>query len=247
MDDKRLAKAARLADRTVNGFIVLFLLMALLIAGYAWYDTYHVVHASDSFGLTDEHDIYEKMMELREKNPEVIGWVYFEGTGINYPILQGKDDWSYISKDYEGKDNGGGSIFLRQGNSPDFTDWQSILMGHNMNEGRMFGDVPKYKNEDYMNEHYFGKVFLPDRVLKLDAAVFLEASSEDPVIYNVPQVSEESKEALLNDIYSKAIHTRGTPLTTEDQLVTLSTCSLNTLDGRYLLVCRVTGELGVPV
>lgn len=246
MEDRRIAKAARIFDRTVNGFIVLFLLMAILIAGYAWFDTYRVVHASDSLGLTDEHDIYEKLMELREQNADVIGWVYFEGTGINYPILQGEDDWSYISKDYEGKDNGGGSIFLRQGNSADFTDWQSILMGHNMNEGRMFGDVPKFKNEDYLNAHHFGKVFLPDRVLKLEAAVFLEASSEDSVIYDVPQVREGEKEALLSRIYSRAILTRGTRLSAEDQLVTLSTCSLNTLNGRYLLVCRVVGELTLP-
>ncbi len=230
----------------MNTLIVLFLILALMVSGYAFYDQYHVIHASDSFGLTDDADIYKKMMELMAKNPDVKGWVYFEDTGINYPVLQGKDDWAYISKDYTGQDSGGGSVFIKQGNAPNFTDFQTILMGHNMNGGRIFGDVPKYQDKSFYNTHMKGKIFLPDRILRLEPAAFLEVDSEDHAIYDVPQVTEEAKEAVIREVYQKAIHTSGSPLTTEDQIVSLSTCSLNSYEGRYLLVTRVIGTLPVP-
>ncbi len=239
-------RAARITNRAVNFLIVLFLLLALLVAGYAIYDQYKVVHASDSFGLTDDADIYKKLMEMRAVNPDVKAWIYFEDTGINYPVLQGKDDWAYISKDYQGLDNAGGSIFIRQGNSPDFTDFMTLLMGHNMNEGRMFGDVPKYKDKAFYNTHMKGKVYLPDRILQLEPSVFLEVETQVSSIYSVPQVTEEAKQAFLNEVYGHAIHTSGAPLTTSDQIVTLSTCSLNSYEGRYLLVNRVIGTLPVP-
>lgn len=246
MSDKNLARTARVMDRTMNTFIVLFLILALLVSGYALYDQYKVVHASDSFGLTDDADIYKKMMELMAQNPDVKGWVYLEDTGINYPILQGKDDWAYISKDYQGKDSGGGSIFIKEGNSPDFTDFQTILMGHNMNGGRVFGDVPKFRDKAFYNTHQRGKIFLPDRILRLEPAVFLEAASEDHAIYGVPQTGEAAKETVIQEVYAKAINTSGPQLTTTDQIVTLSTCSLNSYEGRYLLVNRVIGTLPVP-
>lgn len=235
-------RAVRITDRVVNAVIALFVLCALLVAGYAAYDQYAVVHAADSFGLSDDAGIYEKMMALRAANPDVKGWVYVEGTHINYPVLQGKDDWSYISKNYEKKDMGSGSIFIRQNNAPDGTDYQTILMGHNMNGGRMFGDVPRFKDKAFFNTHRSAKFYLPDRILLLEPTAFFELSGENDPLYDVPQADAGAQEALRAEIAEKS----GVVLAPEQQLVTFSTCSLNTFFSRYVLVNRVTTTLPAP-
>lgn len=80
---------------------------------------------------------------LREafKNEDVVGYLYFPEAGISYPIVQGKDNEEYLKKDVYGKYSNSGSIFLDCMNSSEFTDAKSIIYGHHMRNGTMFGSL----------------------------------------------------------------------------------------------------------
>ena len=78
---------------------------------------------------------------LRQVNPDVIGWVMIPDTKINYPILQGTDNDYYLGHTWQGVKNSVGSIFMEYRNTPDFTDYNTILYGHNMNDGSMFANL----------------------------------------------------------------------------------------------------------
>lgn len=87
---------------------------------------------------------------LKEANPDVIGWIYFDNIEqINYPILYSGDDETYLHTDLYGNASKSGCIFMEGNNVPDFNDCHTILYGHNMKNGSMFGSLKQYKNDGF--------------------------------------------------------------------------------------------------
>ena len=70
--------------------------------------------------------------KLRAKNPDIVGWVYAKGTGIDYPIVQGKDNEEYLHMDYNKKKSSSGTIFLDHGCDKSFISDNNIIYGHHM-------------------------------------------------------------------------------------------------------------------
>ena len=69
---------------------------------------------------------------LQKINPDIVGWIYIEGTQINYPVVQGNDNQYYLKHLFSGEWNGSGCIFLDSRNRADFSDRHSIIYGHHM-------------------------------------------------------------------------------------------------------------------
>mgnify|MGYP000782800669 FL=1 len=90
---------------------------------------------------------------LREINPDIVAWIYIEGTKINYPIVQGGDNSYYLKHLFSGEWNGSGCIFLDFRNDVSFADRHSIIYGHHMKNGTMFTDIDKYKKQEFFDEH----------------------------------------------------------------------------------------------
>ena len=86
-------------------------------------------------------------------NPDIVAWIYIEGTKINYPIVQGEDNSYYLKHLFSGEWNGSGCIFLDSRNDASFADRHSIIYGHHMKNGTMFTDLDKYKKQDFFDEH----------------------------------------------------------------------------------------------
>ena len=84
---------------------------------------------------------------------EIIGWIYSDGTPINYPIVQTTNNEYYLRRLIDGTYNQAGSIFMDYKNSSDFSDYNTIIYGHNMKNDSMFGTLTSYESQDYYNEH----------------------------------------------------------------------------------------------
>lgn len=74
-----------------------------------------------------------------------------DDTNIDYPVMQGEDNNEYLNKDPFGNYALSGSIFLDRRNNPEFKDYYSLIYGHHMEHGMMFGAIDEYLNEDYFN------------------------------------------------------------------------------------------------
>ncbi|MCR4843147.1 MAG: class B sortase [Eubacterium sp.] len=86
---------------------------------------------------------------LVQENSDIIGWLVVDGIDIiNYPIVQADDDSYYLTHSFTGEENSSGAIFLAAGSSPDFIDAYSIIYGHNMKDGSMFGSLKKFEREE---------------------------------------------------------------------------------------------------
>lgn len=81
-------------------------------------------------------------------------------------MLQGRDNQYYLFRTYEKEYLGAGSIFLEALNSGDFSDIHTIIYGHNMHNGAMFGTLDKFFKEEYRDEHPYVYVLLPDGTLE---------------------------------------------------------------------------------
>ena len=76
---------------------------------------------------------------MKQINPDVVGWIYFENDDLSYPVLYSGDNDKYLRTTIDGSDATAGAIFIEGGNSPDFQDQNTIVYGHNMRNLSMFG------------------------------------------------------------------------------------------------------------
>lgn len=98
-------------------------------------------------------------------NPDVVGWIYVEALNhISYPIVQGKDNETYLHQTYEGNYNFAGTLFIDYENSSDFNDCNTLVYGHNMKNGSMFGHLKKFaEDQNVYNKSKYFWILTPDK------------------------------------------------------------------------------------
>ena len=105
--------------------------------------------------------------KLRKINPDVVGWVSMPGTGIDYPIVQGKNNEEYLHKTFRGNRNASGAIFLDRNGKPDFTSGNNVIYGHHMRNGSMFAKILNYRKQSFLAKHHEIFLYTPKRRIKL--------------------------------------------------------------------------------
>ena len=129
--------------------------------------------------------------ELTAQNDDIIGWIFIEGTDVSYPVLCGRDNQQYLFQSYEKKYLTAGSIYIDYRCSRDFTDSRTVIYGHNMHNGSMFGKLDKYTDERFMKEHPYVYILLPgEQTLKYEVKKAYKASVQSE-IYKLPSSSAE--------------------------------------------------------
>ena len=113
-----------------------------------------------------------------------VAWLTIDNTNIDYPVMQGIDNTEYINTDPYGKYSMSGSIFLDCRNSPDFSDEYSLIYGHHMEYGFMFGALDKYLDKDYLKQHQTGALITPDQTYDIRLFATLEAPAEESAIFD---------------------------------------------------------------
>ena len=171
---------------------------------------------------------------LKQENKDIIGWIYSKNTPINYPILQSNDNEKYLRRLYTGKYNTAGSLFMDYRNNSNFTDENTIIYGHNMKNNAMFGTLPKYKKQEYYEEHKDIYILTPEKKYKIELfAGYTE--SVDSKIYNLNKITENEKE----EIVKKSDFKTNVQLQELDKIITLSTCSYTYDGARYIIMGRL--------
>ena len=114
---------------------------------------------------------------LQTVNPDVCGWLTVDGTGIDYPVVQGATNMDYVNRDVYGDFSLSGAIFLDSRCAADLTDPYTVIYGHHMDNSAMFGDVARFAEADYFAAHPAGSISLPDAAytIELFACVVTDA------------------------------------------------------------------------
>ncbi len=177
---------------------------------------------------------------LWQINDDVVGWIYIEDTTVNYPIVQGPDNDYYLYRMIDGEYNSSGSIFMDYKNGSAFTDRNTILYGHHMNNGSMFSDLLNYKEQAYFDEHPVALIMTPEKNYTLEFFTGYVATVQDNA-WDDRFTSDEEYANWLRNIGKKSrFYVNIVPEVT-DRVVTLSTCSYEFDDARFV-VCGVLRE-----
>ena len=187
--------------------------------------------------LPDEDDAIWPEVDfsvLREINPDIVAWIYIEGTKINYPIVQGEDNSYYLKHLFSGERNGSGCIFLDFRNDASFADRHSIIYGHHMKNGTMFTDLDKYKKQEFFDEHPVALLITPDKNYKVEFFAGYVAAPRDDA-WEI-DFTEAEFEVWLQNAADRSCFTSEIAPNISDHILTLSTCSYEFDDARFVLV-----------
>ena len=172
---------------------------------------------------------------LQEINPDIVGWIYIEGTGINYPVVQGRDNQYYLKHLFSGEWNGSGCIFLDSRNRLDFSDRHSIIYGHHMKNGAMFSGLTEYKKQEYYNEHPIALLLTPDKNYEIEIFGGYVSSVQDKA-WEVAFPSDSDFTEWLDKARERSCFTSEITQAVTDQILTFSTCSYEFNNARFVLL-----------
>lgn len=176
---------------------------------------------------------------LRKEAPAVVGWIWCPGTAIDYPVVQGPDNGFYLSHAYDDSSLYSGSIFVDASCAPDFSYANSIVYGHRMTDGSMFGSLPEWSNQAYFDEHPYLWLFTPGGTYRLDIVAGRTVDAHDPV-YTVFSEPGEEFTAYLGQAVASSDFVSGVEPDPTARYVLLSTCYRDNLaDGRYILHAKL--------
>ena len=180
-------------------------------------------------------------------NPDIVGFLFVEGTNISNVILQGRDNHFYLHRDMFGRHNVNGSVFMDFRNSPDFTDPNTILYGHNMNNGTMFHDVRHYMRREFFEAHPYIKVITDDQlfIYEIFSAFSTRVDRAYRMDFDYIQVLFEDEEEfrdLLNEMMRRSVYDTGVTARWNDRILVLSTCTNVNRNTRYVVAARLAAE-----
>ena len=175
---------------------------------------------------------------MKEINRDIVGWLEIPGTNISYPIMQGDDNAYYLNHTFKGNVNSAGSIFMEVLNAADFTDYHTLIYGHNMKNGSMFGTLSYYKSPTYLVAHPYLYVDTEYGQQKYQIFSCYETSATSDS-YTIGFAPDEIYQEYLNTIKGRSEYDTGVDVSTEDKILSLSTCTKSGENMRYLVHAKL--------
>ncbi len=174
--------------------------------------------------------------ELQDRNDEIIAWIEIGGTRIDYPVTQGQDNVYYLTNNALLEPSEAGAIYLDESNAYDFSDRNTIIYGHRMNNGDMFAELFFYQDQEFFENNNTIKIYEPDGVSEYEIFAAYETSDElIPYYWDVAddEVWQQYRDQIGESDDSPMLSDR--EIADDDTIITLSTCVENQDDRRYLV------------
>ncbi|MDR1538408.1 MAG: class B sortase [Clostridiales bacterium] len=180
------------------------------------------------------------IIEAREKiNPDIVGWITIPETNIDYPFVQGADNEFYLTHDTEKKKSAAGSIFIDIRNDEPFKGFNTILYGHHMKNGSMFGALANYAESAFFRNNSKGLIYLEEEVYEMLIFACLVIHPDDGMIYNSLNLDSKSKTEYLDYVKRNAKNYQDAALEPSDKIITLSTCAYDFNDARMAVLAKI--------
>ena len=183
---------------------------------------------------------------LKEINPDIYAWINIPGTNIDYPIVQSADDDSYyLNHTIEGAEGYPGSIYTERINAKDFTDFNTVIYGHDMKDGTMFKDLHKYEDAEFFDANNIVHIYTETEHLtyQIFAAVVYD---DRHLMYSFDNTNVEDRQDFLQSVY-EARDMRNqirsdVQVNEESHVITMSTCIGGEPEKRFLVEAVRTDE-----
>lgn len=163
---------------------------------------------------------------LTKMNSDIIGWLKVEALDISYPLTQGKDNDHYLHNTFQNTPNIAGCIFLDYQNKKNFTDRNSLIYGHNMRNGTMFGTLKKFREEGVFEKSRYFWIYTPKKIYKYEIFSCQEVGYTSKT-YQLEFKNDQDFMDYIREGFKNSVIQSDASVSTEDKVVTLSTCTGN--------------------
>ena len=180
---------------------------------------------------------------LKAQNPDIYAWLYIPGTDINYPVCQSNNDVYYLKHNTQGKLDANGALYTESKyNTRTFQDPVTVIYGHNMRSGKMFGNLEETFCRGF-DGHSEAIIYMPGNIQKYKIFAALPVGSNH-LMYGRNYYKKDQYQSLLDDIMKarilEAVRDTGTTVTTDDKILVLSTCrGGGRTNERYIVVGKL--------
>lgn len=228
--------------RQLVWMIVSLLLAAAVIASAIWLRSNRYFYSSESHsleafrGLEGKGEVQspedsanlarrqELLLNGQAENDAMIGWLVLPGTMIDYPVMGGKDSSRYAEQNYDGKYDKYGTPYLAETCRTDFSDYFSVIYGHNMNNSTMFGSLERFQNADVFADAQDGVLILEDGQHRLTLTASISATATvQALVEDLTDTEQAQPEQLSQLLQLAAVQTPDVSVTEDDRWVLLST------------------------
>lgn len=169
---------------------------------------------------------------LWEQNEEIVAWIRVPGTRIDYPVLQsgeGTPESFYLDHNVSREKHRAGAIYIQKMNAPSFRDPNTVVYGHNMGNGTMFADLHQFRSkQSFFDENDTIMVYTPGHIYTYriySAFMFDDRHVLNSYAFHTDEGYEQFLSVVRNPPTMRRQVREGLSLTTEDRIVTLSTCA----------------------
>lgn len=196
-----------------------------------------------------EIDVPQKNLDwnsIAEVNSDIYAWIYIPGTEIDYPVLQHPaDDSYYLNYNMNGTRGYPGCIYTERANSKDFTDFDTVVYGHNMRNDTMFATLHNFEDKTFFSNYRYVFIYTEDKVLVYE--IFAAYTADNSHILNTNDfTTAEGRQmylaSVINDSSDSANIRENLTLSVNSHVLTLSTCVKGKSDNRYLVQAVLLNE-----
>lgn len=187
--------------------------------------------------------VLKEYKTLKAENKNLVGWIKIDGTDVNYPVMQSDDNTYYLTHSFDGKNSNAGALFMDY--RSDFVNptTNTIIYGHNMKNGSMFGGLKQYLSESFFNKHdtiQFDTIYEHRQYQIVAVCLAKVKDSEDDTFryYNFISAKNENEwNAFTESVGAMAVN-GSMDVKAGDELLTLSTCNNYIEDGRLFILAK---------
>lgn len=214
--------------------VMIFSLIKIVLWGIDNYKTNKEINRIKGIVNVDEGDATSESVnkfidvdfsELKKVNSDVVGWIRVDGTNIDYPFVQYKNNSYYLNHSFDKSINDAGWVFLDYRNNIDELDTNTIIYAHGRVDGTMFGSLKNTLNSDFFKDRDENLV----KISTINNSYLFEIFS----VYRIPTTddylynnfgSNQDYESFLDIIKNRSIHDFSVDVLNTDKIITLSTC-----------------------
>lgn len=180
-----MVKFINFVDNLVDRTLMLVFLVCLLIGVYFVYDSAYVYYNAYAGGVNPFQRSYDESEDiLKSLTSDYVAWLRVDDTKIDYPIMQGDDNNKYLNMDPYGEYSLSGSIFLDARNASDFSDSYSLIYGHHMANGFMFGALDDYYDRSFFDNHRTGSLKVGNTLYQITAFAAMKIDASEDGIFS---------------------------------------------------------------
>lgn len=177
---------------------------------------------------------------LKEVNTDIYAWIDIEDTNIHYPIVQSEtDDSYYLEHTIEGVKGYPGSIYTERVNAKDFSDFNTLIYGHDMKDGSMFKHLHKFADAEFFNTHDTITIYT-EKAIKTYRVFAAVVYDNRHIMYTYNNNDVEARKAFIQSLYDtknfKNQYRDGVEVDENSHLITLSTCITGQPSKRFIVV-----------